>query len=427
MTSSNKTGQIEKYLQRHWPEFQIPQNPDPDIGTIVVIPAYLEEKWLFQTLDSLVNNDPPQSPVEVIVVLNTSERDGAKAITEQEKCRSDIEKYIQSGLPAWLTLHTLQAYNLRKKHAGAGLARKTGLDEALRRFSQIHKSHGILACLDADSPVAPNYLTTIEKWGDTPENQGAIIRFEHPLRGDDYPREVYEGIILYELHLRYYLAGLRMTGFPYAYHTIGSCMVCKAQSYARAGGMPRKQSGEDFYFLQKLIPQGRFSEINETVVYPSPRPSERVIFGTGASIKKHLDGSEKQGTTYNLQVFFDLKDFFSRAEELFALPPDEFESWTYKLNGPLRSFLLNSHFENELINLRENCKSQKSFLKRFFHAFNAFKVIRYIHYAHEHFYARSNLFDAATRLLEEHGYDASAILEEEELLRQYREWEYGQG
>ncbi|MGM0376022.1 MAG: glycosyltransferase [Bacteroidota bacterium] len=415
-----KTSPINKYLKRHWPEYRIDENPDPDLGIIVVIPAYREGSLLFRTLDSIAHSHPPSFPVEVIIVLNASEIDSPEVRTEQEVCSKDIEQYTARGLPSWLTIHHIQAYNLRKKHAGAGLARKIGLDEGTRRFSLLDHPEGILACLDADSPVAPNYFTAIEKWAANPDHMGAIVRFEHALEGNEYPPAVYEGIILYELHLRYYLLGLRITGFPHAFHTIGSCMVFRASAYTRAGGMPRKQAGEDFYFLQKLIPLGGFSEITDTIVYPSPRPSHRVIFGTGASIQKHLEGTEKQGTTYNPQVFSDLRVFFTLAGELFKLNPEAFESWTYKLNGPLRSFLLNSNFEEEWIDLRKNCKSKNAFLKRLFHVFNAFRVIKYIHYAHEYFYAKSDLFDAAIKLLEEKGRDASDIFDEKELLKAYR-------
>ncbi len=423
LSPEKKSDRINKYLQRHWPEYRVNKNPDPNVWAIVVIPAYREGPLLFRTLDSIARNQPPSFHVEVIIVLNTSETDTGEVKTEQEDCRRKIEQYTAQKLPSWLTIHYLQANNLRKKHAGAGLARKIGLDEGTRRFSLLDRPDGILACLDADSPVATDYFTALEKWATTPDHIGAIVRFEHPLEGEEYPPEVYEGITLYELHLRYYLLGLRMTGFPYAFHTIGSCMVFRVSAYVRTGGMPKKQAGEDFYFLQKLIPLGGFSEITDTVVYPSPRPSGRVVFGTGASIQKHLEGTEKQGTTYNPQVFDDLSIFFSLAEELFDLEADAFESWTYNLNGPLRSFLLNSDFEEEWINLRRNCKSKNAFLGRFYHTFNAFRVIKYIHYAHEHFYARSDLFDAAIKLLEDKGRDASDIFDEKELLREYRRLE----
>ena len=53
--------------------------------------------------------------------------------------------------------------------------------------------------------------------------------------------------------------------------------------------MNRKKAGEDFYFLQKLFDAGHFSECNTTRVIPSPRPSDRVIFGTGPAIREYLE------------------------------------------------------------------------------------------------------------------------------------------
>lgn len=419
---------LKKYLEKHNPLYRVSTPLKEDTGIIVVIPAYREDELIFSTIKSLFSCEPPSFGVEVIVVFNTPEDEKPEIIAEQKACASSVRDFIKSAdCPAWLSFFTLEAYDLRKKHFGAGLARKTGLDEAARRFDSIDSPNGILACLDADSPVAPNYFTAIEQWFDKPENMAASIYFEHPLEGDNYPAEVYEAITLYELHLRYFLMGLKESGFPYAFHTVGSCMVFRAINYARAGGMPKKQAGEDFYFLQKLIPLGGFGEINNTTVYPSPRPSSRVIFGTGASVRQHVDGSQKQGTTYNPSAFSDLKDFFSLAVELFPLPMTDFEEWTYKLTGPLRSFLLNSNFEQELITIKRNCNNEKTFLKHFFGVFNGFKIIKYLNYVHEHFYARSDLFEAAYAALESKGVDLSGILEEKELLVEYRRWEKGLG
>ncbi len=35
---------------------------------------------------------------------------------------------------------------------------------------------------------------------------------------------------------------------------VGSALAVKALQYVKAGGMNRKQAGEDFYFVQKLVP-----------------------------------------------------------------------------------------------------------------------------------------------------------------------------
>ena len=80
--------------------------------------------------------------------------------------------------------------------------------------------------------------------------------------------------------------------FPFAFHTIGSSMAVRASSYMRQGGMNKRKAGEDFYFQQKIIPLCGFTECNSTVVYPSPRPSYRVPFGTGRAMLGYLQNGE---------------------------------------------------------------------------------------------------------------------------------------
>ena len=66
-----------------------------------------------------------------------------------------------------------------------------------------------------------------------------------------------EAIMKYELYLRYYRLALEYTGHPHAYHCIGSAFAVRTLDYVAQGGMNKRQAGEDFYFLQKLIATGR--------------------------------------------------------------------------------------------------------------------------------------------------------------------------
>lgn len=122
---------------------------------------------------------------------------------------------------------------------------------------------------------------------------------------------------------------------------------------------------EDFYFLQKLIPLGNFGEINSTVVRPSPRVSDRVIFGTGASVTAHVEGRGNAGLSHNLRAYEHLKGLFDIKDELYGLSSDQYESWTYKLEGPVRSYLLNSGFFDDIDVIKAGCSSEAVFAKRF--------------------------------------------------------------
>ncbi len=132
-------------------------------------------------------------------------------------------------------------------------------------------------------------------------------------QGDDFPEDIYRYITLYELHLRYYIQGLRYSGFPYAFHTVGSAIAVKAFQYVKAGGMNRRQAGEDFYFVQKLVPLGGYFALNSTTVYPSPRESFRVPFGTGAAISRLMNNPGEEFLTYNFEAFRELRSLFTTA------------------------------------------------------------------------------------------------------------------
>ena len=101
-------------------------------------------------------------------------------------------------------------------------------------------------------------------------------RTSEPSPFESFEPVVYDAITQYELHLRYYLNAVRSTGYPYAYHTVGSSFTVRADVYCKEGGMNRRQGGEDFYFIQKVAQRGNFSECNATRVVASPRPSDRV-------------------------------------------------------------------------------------------------------------------------------------------------------
>ena len=104
--------------------------------------------------------------------------------------------------------------------------------------------------------------------------QAASIYYEHPVAGLAFSENLYEGIANYELHLRYYVWALRSIKFPYAFQTVGSSMLCRASSYVRYGGMNRRKAGEDFYFLQKIIPHAPKEWIN-FVSKLDPMPDKR--------------------------------------------------------------------------------------------------------------------------------------------------------
>ena len=226
---------------------------------------------------------------------------------------------------------------------------------------------GVIACFDADSECDRNYLKALEGFLESESSDAASIYFEHPLDGNNT-----EAIIAYELHLRYFVEACRWAGHPYAFHTVGSSMAVRANAYARQGGMNTRKAGEDFYFMQKLIPQGRFGEINGTRIIPSARCSSRVPFGTGRAMLNYSGCL----STYPMASFGELRTFFKGVTELWQR--DRFAG--HEL-GLLSEFLSLNQFESVLGELRENTNSEMTFVRRFYRWFNTFVVMKFLHFA----------------------------------------------
>jgi glycosyltransferase involved in cell wall biosynthesis len=225
--------------------------PEPHL--IIVIPAH-DEPLLLDTLASLRCCQPPPHAVEVVVVINGSEQDGAALQQRQQLSWQQCQQWI-AHTPLPFAISLLYEPALPARQAGVGTARKIGMDWAAQRFAPAQRQCGAIVCLDADCQVAPNYLVALcQMFADHPDMPGCSLYFEHPLHGLPAPQR--QAILHYELYLRYYLHGLRWSGFPHAFHTIGSSMAVRADAYRAQGGMNRRKAGEDFYFLQKNYPVG---------------------------------------------------------------------------------------------------------------------------------------------------------------------------
>lgn len=405
------------YLEKHKPFTTFKAHTILSASLMVVIPVYLEGN-LEITLDSLLNCNAIEKKVAVLLVINASDKASDDIILQQKATVERLKKYTDE-ISDWVKFYIIEAFELPNKHFGAGLARKIGMDLAVQHYADTKNYEGVIVSLDADTCVSKNYFQAIQSYFNCSKHIGCSICFEHPIEGDEFEEDIYEAITQYELHLRYYVECLRMMKFPYAYHTVGSCFAVKAEAYVRVGGMNRRQGGEEFYFIQKLIQLGHYGELNKTIVYPSPRISDRVPFGTGPSVKEIVQGDEY--LTYNLQGFIDLKQLFDGIEKYYNITEEQYQQEVLNLPGRVRSFLLNSGFWQELHNLMQNCSTLEVFKKRFYHIFNAFKLVKYINYIHEHFIEKTPVFDAAVELLQELGCDEGDYFEEKDLLLKYRE------
>ena len=401
---------VNQYFNRFpFRKINIALEPSKDLKIIVVIPSY-NGKNIQPTIDSLfLKQDDFSFNVEVIVLINNSE--------------SEIEEIKEQNL---LTLKTLQILSetysksnmhlipvligdLDAKHAGVGWARKLGMDIATQRFRTIN-FNGTIVGLDADTVVESNYLNSIYSFFSNNNFNAASIYFEHPIIGDSFSDVHLEQIKYYELHLRYYKNSLKYSNLPYSFHTIGSAFALTASAYARQGGMNRRKAGEDFYFINKLIKGEIFGEINDTKVMPSPRVSNRVPFGTGRAILEGLNTKKDLSLTYDFQSFEVIHSWINRIET---------KDFKYG-NFPeiLKAYLGEEIWIKHHTMMLNNTNSHKSYLKLFYNIFDAFWMLKFIHYLRDNYYPNTRLLDNTNALLIKMNYPIiSSIASQLEFLR----------
>lgn len=385
-----------KYLQKQNRVAFIEQQPDPDLGMIVMIPCFREPD-ISKTLESLTNCKLPNKKVEVLVLINHSEIAPDETKQYNRNTKIEIDEWISNLNISGINFFSIGPIELPKKWAGVGLARKFGMDEALRRFNLLEKPNGIIVSLDADTLVEKNYLVEIENhFNKFPKNVGATISFQHQTKGLE--EKQLKGILLYEKYLLYYKNALKFIGYPNPLFTVGSAFAVTADGYIKRGGMTRRQAGEDFYFLQTLAQLGTVGEITTTAVYPSARESDRIPFGTGPAIAKWMNDETDLTKTYDFQAFVDLKQFFDIIENLFRIEKKSFAELVQKLPEPVRKFIQTDNFWEEIEDLNDNCSSTDSFKTRFFHKFNALKILKFMNFGHDGFYEKADLEQQFLRL-----------------------------
>lgn len=370
-----------------------------ELSMIVMIPC-LKEPEIIRTLESLWSCDPHASFCEVIVCVNNSE-----ACTPEVK---EFNRQTFQDLLAWkkqndrprLILHPIWADSVKAKFAGAGMARKIGLDEAVRRFNSIGKPDGVLISLDADCLVSPKYLKRIEQEFSSKSCFAACINFEHRI-SETLDEKQQLGIRLYEDYLHYYKKAVDYSGFPDSIYTIGSAFAVRAEAYVKQGGMNRRQAGEDFYFLNKLTKLGKLNWIDDAFVYPSSRVSDRVPFGTGAAMTKWMNDADNLAITYNFAAFQDLKQLFDGVDSLFRLGGEGLKKFTIELPASVQEYMEQVSFPEKLVEINQYSSNLDSFRKRFFQFFDAFLILRFLNLAHQKYYSKQNLAEAILQLADQ--------------------------
>jgi len=361
----------------------------------VVIPCLAESRRIFRTLATLALNDASElARTLVVCVVNHPEGHTSREVRADNKKTLTILHSLMFGMPppaipyqdGEKDLQTVLANGLRMayvdaaspdrglpaRHAGVGLARKIGLDLALQAMESA-EGPGLLYCLDADTFVAPNYLKCVREHFEA-TNQGAtVLPYLHRLAGAG------QAALEYELFLRSYVLGLRYAGSPYAFHTVGSAMCCTAEAYARSGGMNRRRSTEDFYFLENLAKTCGISQVRGTFVFPEARISDRVPFlGTGWAISRYLKGERNICHVYDSRVFDYLANWLMALSGSVTTGPEKALHEAQLIHPDIHRFIENQGFLEIWQKLRRNYRDDGMFLRQLHVWFDGLKTLRMV-------------------------------------------------
>lgn len=388
---------ILKYLNKRASDtWKIENDYQKYFQKIIVVPSIAESNNLPGLIKSLEQNDELEllNTLLLIVVNNR--------VSSTEEVKNDNQKTIDylKNIKAKVNISFIDACSVGKemddKNGGVGLARKIGMDLALTKFDYLSINKKILICTDADCIVDSNYLSEISQEFNTNILEAAVVNFAHNIDGDD---EETKAIICYEIFLRYYVLGLSFAKSDYAFHTIGSTMLCTPEAYVKVEGMNKRKAAEDFYFLEKLAKIYPIGEIKSTSVHPSKRGSWRVPFGTGRSVDRYLSNSRDEYMLYDPKCFIVLKSWLQVFNYNSISNQIDLIRIAKNIHPALSDFLTKQDFENFInkVLLKNFNPNEVEKQKHFW--FDAFRTLKLIHYLRDETYPNINMFDAIDELL----------------------------
>lgn len=393
------------------PAWQIESPVYKNITCVIIIPAIAEFENIKTLLSSLAENDPLFFERTLILfVINNLHSSKPEIIIENQKTIKYLKnikssegvdelslKIISSKLQVDYVDASSAGKELPDKDGGVGLARKIGMDLALRLFDYKSSEKKILVCLDADCTVDNNYLTEIHRAYNLRNLHAARLNFCHSLNGSN---EENLAIICYELFILYYVLGLKYANSNYAFPTVGSLITCDYKSYINIEGMNKRKAGEDFYFMEKLAKNFIIEKITSTTVYPSGRTSWRVPFGTGQRVGRFLSKIRNEYLVYDPGSFVILKKWLEVFNEPSVRSANEYLEKAGRIHKTLNDFLVEQNFAQSWEHIIKNHTNPVTLQKQKIMWFDGFRTMKLIHFLRDHGFPLKPMFGAIEEILE---------------------------
>lgn len=409
---------ITKYLKKYGIEdYSLLPEVKTTYKYIIVVPALSESINIPTLLESLNSQESKYFNSTLVVIAVNNTKSASPEIVEDNKMVIEyLEKVITDKTFANLNLAYVDASSpgreMNDRDGGVGLARKIGMDTALRYFDYNTKGKNILGCLDADCKVEPNYFDAVVEYYNNTGAEAGYVNYYHPLPDDP---ENKKAIICYEMFLRFYVYGLEFANSPYAFHTIGSTMNSTVEMYAKIGGMNKRKAAEDFYFMEKLSKVTTIHKIDNTCIYPSGRGSFRVPFGTGQRVNRYLAGTHEEYFIYNIKSFDILKEWVKLFHNDDNSDGGYYLSEAEKIDVKLKEFLDSNDFCKSWEKIVKNSGNlaQIKLQKRLW--FDGFRTLKLIHFLRDNGYENQPMFPHLAEIFVQKGLELPANYSGEEL------------
>lgn len=376
MKKATPPSTISKYLGVYAEPTPVTEDLDRCYDHVLVIPAFAEHPAGLQRVWQKI-----QANFLVILVINAPrQHDKTLALLaffkrQYKAVRTGQHWFVceHSGQPDLLILDHCTPGRYLPAKQGVGLARKIGADLALRFIQSGQIKQPRIYCSDADARLPKAYFSL--PVSSTPALNGAgwIYNYRHRLPQIPTPRKA---MLLYELTLRHYEAGLIWAGSSYGHASLGSLMVIDAHAYAQVRGIPKRPTGEDFYLLNKLAKVGPLTTVRNLTIELSSRRSNRVPVGTGTGVQSLLNcDPSRDSIFYSPDIFYGLREVLAAMCQCASLA--ELQAKDIPL---LVDFLQLSGRLDAIKNIERNSSSPDHFRRGLNHWFDGFQQLKYLHF-----------------------------------------------
>jgi hypothetical protein len=347
----------------------------PQWDRVVVIPAWRESESLKQTVFSIQKSaEFLNLSTLIILVLNGHPEDyEARLLIARDLNPKDEDL---SKLDSQTALKIIQV-----DRPSVGNARKVGMDFAAKLFFEGHLTSPWLRTTDADVDVDLNYL--IDPLNDK-SVAAELFNFIHTYEKLD--AKAAEAHCLYDIFLRYYVAGLEFAGSPYAFHSLGSIISVHAHSYVNVRGFPDRDAAEDFYLLNKLAKVGDIKTREDAPIKIEGRLSDRVPFGTGRGVSKILETltAQEDYNCYDPKIFSELKTWLDLLREFSV--HNNLEIFKSVSSPALQAYIKDFNIIAEVQKLPLETPKPSLRYRHLMNWFDGFRTLKFAHYIRDRFY-----------------------------------------